>query len=47
MSWQVVPIALKDIIADPDPKKAGRVMTAMLQMKKLVIAALKQAYASS
>src|SRR2546422_4357949 len=35
VSWQVVPVALKDIIADPDPKKAGRVMTALLQMKKL------------
>ena len=47
LSWQVVPTVLKDIIADPDPKKAGRVMTALLQMKKLDIAALKQAYASS
>ena len=47
LSWQVVPIALKDMIADSDPKKAGRVMTALLQMKKLDIAALKQAYASA
>ena len=47
LSWQVVPIALKDMIADSDPKKAGRVMTALLQMKKLDIAALKQGYASA
>ena len=47
LSWQVVPIALKDMIGDPDPKKAGRVMTALLQMKKLDIAALTQAHDSS
>jgi predicted 3-demethylubiquinone-9 3-methyltransferase (glyoxalase superfamily) len=45
VSWQVVPVALVEMIADPDPGKAGRVMEAMLQMKKLDIAALKRAYA--
>jgi predicted 3-demethylubiquinone-9 3-methyltransferase (glyoxalase superfamily) len=32
------------MLNDPDPKKAERVMTAMLQMKKIDIKGLKQAY---
>ena len=43
LSWQVVPTALPKLLADPDPKKAGRVMKAMLQMKKLDIADLERA----
>ena len=45
LSWQIVPTALIEMIADPDPGKAQRVMKAMLQMKKLDIAALSRAYA--
>jgi predicted 3-demethylubiquinone-9 3-methyltransferase (glyoxalase superfamily) len=45
LSWQIVPTALLEMIADPDPGKAQRVMQAMLQMKKLDIAALRRAYA--
>jgi predicted 3-demethylubiquinone-9 3-methyltransferase (glyoxalase superfamily) len=45
LSWQIVPTALLEMIADPDPGKAQRVMEAMLQMKKLDIAALRRAYA--
>ena len=44
VSWQVVPTALVEMITDPDSKKSGRVMEAMLQMKKLDIAELKRAY---
>jgi predicted 3-demethylubiquinone-9 3-methyltransferase (glyoxalase superfamily) len=44
LSWQVVPTILSELLSDPDKQKAGRVMNAMLQMKKLDIAALKQAY---
>jgi predicted 3-demethylubiquinone-9 3-methyltransferase (glyoxalase superfamily) len=44
-SWQLVPTILPTLIGDPDPKKAGRVMKAMLQMKRLDIAALKKAHA--
>jgi predicted 3-demethylubiquinone-9 3-methyltransferase (glyoxalase superfamily) len=44
LSWQVVPTALPEIMAGPDPEKSGRAMTALLQMKKLDIAKLKQAY---
>jgi predicted 3-demethylubiquinone-9 3-methyltransferase (glyoxalase superfamily) len=45
MSWQVVPSELIEMINDPDREKSGRAMEAMLQMKKLDIAALKRAYA--
>ena len=44
LSWQVVPTVLDELVSDPDPEKAGRAMKAMLQMKKLDIAALKKAY---
>lgn len=45
VSWQVVPRALIDMIKDPDSEKSGRVMQAMLRMKKIDIAELKRAYA--
>lgn len=44
LSWQVFPTVLGELLDDPDPEKAGRVMQTMLQMKKIDIAALKQAY---
>lgn len=44
LSWQVTPLKLDELMRDPDPKKAGAVMNAMLQMKKLDIAALEAAY---
>jgi predicted 3-demethylubiquinone-9 3-methyltransferase (glyoxalase superfamily) len=44
VSWQVVPTVLGRLMADPDPVKAGRVMDAMLPMKKLDIATLERAY---
>ena len=43
LSWQVVPTALNRLLADPDKKKAQRVMQAMLQMKKIDIATLQRA----
>jgi predicted 3-demethylubiquinone-9 3-methyltransferase (glyoxalase superfamily) len=45
VSWQVVPAVLPEMLMDSDPVKAGRVMEAMLPMKKLDIVALKRAYA--
>jgi len=45
VSWQIVPAALVEMITDPDPGKTQRVMTAMLQMKKIDIGGLKRAYA--
>ena len=44
LSWQVVPSALVDMLQDPDPEKAKRVMAAMMKMGKIDIAKLKQAY---
>ena len=43
VSWQVVPAILPQLLNDPDPAKSQRVMTAVLQMKKLDIAALQRA----
>lgn len=45
LSWQIVPAALIQYLGDPDPVKAQRVMQAMLNMRKIVIADLDQAYA--
>ena len=44
VSWQIVPSALSELLSDPDPAKSGRVMRAMLQMKKIDINALQKAY---
>src|SRR5216110_1752309 len=43
VSWQIVPTVLGKLLADKDPKKANRVMQAMMQMKKLDIKGLQQA----
>ena len=43
VSWQIVPTILGKLLGDKDPAKANRVMQAMLQMKRLDIAKLKQA----
>ncbi len=45
VSWQIIPTVLGELLSDPDPEKAGRVMQAMLQMNKIDIAGLKKAYA--
>lgn len=44
LSWQIVPKQLGEFLSDPDREKADRAMQAMLQMKKIDIAELKQAY---
>jgi predicted 3-demethylubiquinone-9 3-methyltransferase (glyoxalase superfamily) len=44
LSWQVVPSALVEMLQDQDAEKAKRVMAAMMQMSKIDIAILKQAY---
>lgn len=43
LSWQVVPTVLPKLLSGPDKAKSGRVMQAMLQMKKLEIATLEAA----
>jgi predicted 3-demethylubiquinone-9 3-methyltransferase (glyoxalase superfamily) len=44
VSWQIVPTALGKMLADKDADKTNRVMTALLQMKKIDIEGLKRAY---
>ncbi len=44
VSWQVVPVILPDMLNDADPEKVQRVMKAMLQMGKIDIKKLLQAY---
>jgi predicted 3-demethylubiquinone-9 3-methyltransferase (glyoxalase superfamily) len=44
LSWQIVPVVLPQMLQDPDPKKAKRVMDAMMKMRKIEIAGLKKAY---
>ena len=44
LSWQIIPTILGKLMGDPDRKKAGQVMKAMLQMDKLDIKRLEEAY---
>jgi predicted 3-demethylubiquinone-9 3-methyltransferase (glyoxalase superfamily) len=44
LPWQIVPPVLNEMLRDKDRAKAGRVMKAMLQMKKIDIQTLERAY---
>jgi predicted 3-demethylubiquinone-9 3-methyltransferase (glyoxalase superfamily) len=44
LSWQIAPTILGKLLGDKDPAKSQRVMKAMMQMDKIDIARLKQAY---
>jgi predicted 3-demethylubiquinone-9 3-methyltransferase (glyoxalase superfamily) len=44
LSWQVYPPVLVGMLADKDAKKAKRTMDAMMQMRKLDLKKLKEAY---
>jgi predicted 3-demethylubiquinone-9 3-methyltransferase (glyoxalase superfamily) len=44
LSWQIIPTALPELMSDPDPEKVRRVTEAMLQMTKIDITKLRQAY---
>ncbi len=44
LSWQIIPSALRELMGAKDPVKAQRVMAAMLQMGKIEIKKLEQAY---
>lgn len=44
LSWQIIPSALGEMLQDKDAEKSKRVMGAMLQMNKIDIKSLKQAY---
>jgi predicted 3-demethylubiquinone-9 3-methyltransferase (glyoxalase superfamily) len=43
LSWQVIPIALGELLGDPDPGRSRRAMKAMLGMRKIDVAALRAA----
>jgi predicted 3-demethylubiquinone-9 3-methyltransferase (glyoxalase superfamily) len=47
LSWQIIPKALGELLGDRDPRKSQSVMRAMLQMDKIDIARLKEAYAQA
>ena len=44
LSWQIIPKQMGELMGDPDPVKAKRVINAMLQMKKISVADLQKAY---
>ena len=44
MSWQIIPPILGEMLQDKDPQRAQRVVQAMMQMDKIDIKKLKQAY---
>ena len=45
VSWQIIPRILIEMLTDTDPVRSQRVMAAMLQMTKIDIARLREAYA--
>jgi predicted 3-demethylubiquinone-9 3-methyltransferase (glyoxalase superfamily) len=45
LSWQIVPTVMAELMAHSDPAVGERTMAAMLQMKKLDVAALQRAAA--
>ncbi len=47
VSWQIIPTALGQMLSDNDPDKSKRVMQAMLQMVKIDIQRLREAYAQA
>jgi predicted 3-demethylubiquinone-9 3-methyltransferase (glyoxalase superfamily) len=44
LSWQIIPTVLGKLMGDPDPEKSNRVMQALLQMDKIDIKRLQEAY---
>ena len=44
LSWQIVPTVLVEMLQDKDPEKSQRVMKAMMEMVKIDIKKLKEAY---
>jgi predicted 3-demethylubiquinone-9 3-methyltransferase (glyoxalase superfamily) len=47
VSWQIVPKAMIDMLRDENAARTQQVMKAMMQMKKIDIAGLKEAYDQS
>lgn len=47
LSWQIIPRQLQELMSDPDPAKAKRVVQAMMAMRKIDLAALERAHAGT
>lgn len=47
LSWQVVPSAALSLLQDPDPSRSARVWAALMQMRKIDLAALQRAHAGA
>ena len=45
VSWQVIPTRLPELVNGPDPEGAARAMKAMLEMTKIDVAKIEEAYA--
>ncbi|MFZ4826919.1 MAG: VOC family protein [Phototrophicaceae bacterium] len=43
LSWQIIPKQLGELMSNPDQEKSSRVVNAMLQMKKIIVADLERA----
>jgi predicted 3-demethylubiquinone-9 3-methyltransferase (glyoxalase superfamily) len=43
VSWQVIPVELPALLGDPDPGRAQRAAQAMFQMRRIDVAAIRQA----
>ncbi len=46
LSWQIIPQALMRMLTDEDPQRANAVMQAMLQIRKIEVPVLQEAYDS-
>ena len=44
LSWQIVPANLDELVCGPDPARSQKAMAAFMQMVKIDIARLRQAY---
>jgi predicted 3-demethylubiquinone-9 3-methyltransferase (glyoxalase superfamily) len=47
LCWQIQPAGLGEMMKDADRERAGRVMEAMLPMRKIVLTELERAYAGT
>ena len=45
LSWQIIPAGLGELLSNPDPEKSSRAVQAMLAMKKIDLAKIRQAAA--
>ena len=47
LSWQIIPKQMGELLSSPDKKRAGQAIHAMMQMKKIDLAKLQEAYDKS